>query len=69
MDKLTQWHGKPHLQAHGVKVWIIPKKAKTSRGRDSVWVNIRTDDDDEWTQAESLAYVHGADIQFRKPEK
>lgn len=66
-DKIGDWLGKADLEAHGLRVYLRLKKAKTVRGKDRIWINIRQKPGDpKWRQAEVLGYINGADIQFEK---
>jgi hypothetical protein len=55
----------------GLSIYATPKPAKTRRGRNRIWIQIRQHDETkQWNIRESMMYVHGADVQFiRKDAK
>ena len=61
MGKVT---GKLVGEAHGITVTVKHKPAKTTRGKNRMWIQLRQNDGIKWTVYESLAYPHGVDIAF-----
>jgi len=61
MGKIT---GKLVGRAHGITVTVNHNPAKTSRGKDRLWLNIRQNKGKQWKVYQSLSYTHGTDIAF-----
>jgi hypothetical protein len=56
--------GKIVGQAHGITVTVKHNSAKTSKGKNRMWLQIRQNEGKKWKVYESLVYPHGADIAF-----
>jgi hypothetical protein len=50
----------------GLTIYGNVKKAKTSKGHDRLWIQIRQDDPKEWRLSTSLSYRRSLDVQFEK---
>ena len=49
----------------GIEVEFIPKKAKTKKGKDNIWISLRQKGKKKYMVSETLSYVHGVDILFK----
>lgn len=61
MGKVT---GKLVGTAHGITVTVLHKPAKTAKGKDRLWLQIRQNDGKTWKVYETLAYARSVDIAF-----
>jgi hypothetical protein len=53
----------------GLSVHVTPKPAKTGKGKDRVWIQVRQDQPTKaWRQAEALIYKNGVDILFERSQ-
>jgi hypothetical protein len=55
-------------QFQGFSVYATVRKAKTPRGKDRVWFQIRQDEKKRWRVAESLSYMRAVDVQFERTD-
>lgn len=50
--------------AHGITVTVLHEPAKTNKGKDRLWLQIRQNSGKKWKVYESLAYARSVDIAF-----
>lgn len=63
MGKVT---GKLVGDAHGLTVTVKHNPAKTQRGKDRLWLQIRQNNGKSWKVYQCLSYTHGVDIAFEQ---
>jgi hypothetical protein len=57
--------GKLVHEYQGLTIYVSPRPAKTARGKDRVWIQIRQSDPKKhWSQDKALVYRNAADICF-----
>jgi hypothetical protein len=61
MGKVT---GKLVGHAHGITVTVSHHPAKTAKGKERLWLQIRQNTGKKWKVYESLAYARSVDIAF-----
>lgn len=61
--------GKVIGHTDGLTVTVAHNPAKTAKGTDRLWIQIRQNDGKRWRVYETLSYPHAVDIAFiLKPE-
>jgi len=53
-------------EVEGLEIFVTPLKAKTSKGKDRIWVSVRQKEPKAWRVSISHSYVNGFDIQLTK---
>jgi hypothetical protein len=56
--------GKPACEHEGLEIYVNPAPAKSTKGKDRVWIHIRQNDPKKWREETALIYVNAADIRF-----
>jgi hypothetical protein len=59
--------GEPVLRVEGLEIYVNHFPAKRE-GRDRVWVQVRQKQPKSWPMAATLAYPHGIDVRFERPQ-
>ncbi len=50
----------------GIEIYVTPNNAKTQKGKDRVWIQIRQRTPKKWRVQTTLSYAKASDIMFIK---
>jgi hypothetical protein len=61
---MSKVRGKLIGETHGLTVTVSHHPAKTSKGKERLWIQVRQNNGKKWKVYESLAYARAVDIAF-----